>query len=139
MTQELTAIVIELDRIRNSKEELAEEEDLLWKRFYEVADDVVGVQESYKFTHPENGITIAREMHNTAPRLDISGLSNQLTDEQWELVSIPQRIFDISKLESALANGQVTKELVEQFTERPAPVPHKKFTRPKVAVEQVHT
>lgn len=128
-TQEITGILIEMNKIRLKKAELVEEEDLLWKRFFEIADDVMGQQESYKFTDLELGLSIAREMHSVAPRLDIDGLSNQLTDEQWELISVPQRVFDIDKLEVALATGQVTKSIVEQYTERPVPIPHKKFTK----------
>src|SRR3989304_5567375 len=127
MTRELTAIIQEMSKVRAKKDELDEEEQVLWKRFYEIADDLAGEEQSFRFVEPSLEMFMAREMHQTTPRLDVDSLSKELSDSEWELIRVLQRVFDITRLEAAVALGQISKEVVEGHTERPPAVPHKKF------------
>src|SRR3990167_5606062 len=116
-----------MNKIRRSKKNLDDEEAVLWKRFFEIADDLAGESESYRFVDPELELSIAREMHQASPRLNVEDLGAELNDAEWALISVPKQVFDIDRLEAAITLGQISKEVVERHTERPAAVPHKKF------------
>jgi len=127
MTQELSAIVAQMEKLRNQKKDLDKEEKILWYRFFEICDDIAGPGQSYRFIHPDLELAIAREMHQATPTLNIEALKDSLNEEQWKAITRQEHVFDIIKLEIAVANGLLSKELVEQFTELRQPVAHKKF------------
>ena len=124
---ELQGIINEVQKIRQKRTNLDEEESLLWKRFFEIADDLAGEGMSYRFVDPDTELFMAREMHQQAPKLNIDALSAQLSDSEWGLISEVERVFKIERLEAALALGQINKAVIEKNTEYPTAVPHKKF------------
>ena len=129
MTEEVTAIATRILELREEKDRLVEEETTLWKRFFEIADDLAGENESYKVLIPELERTIAREMHQATDSLIIDDLKASLTDEEWKMVSIQTRVFDMTKLEEAIGKDKIDSDLVSKHTEHKDPVAHKKFSR----------
>lgn len=127
MSEELQAIIRQTKKIRDSKQDLDQEEKLLWDRFFEICDDIAGDQQNYRFTDPELGLFIAREMHQAAPKLKIDELQKDLTPEQWKLCTRQEQVFNIDRLEVAVASGGINGDRVVNATEFYEPVPHKKF------------
>lgn len=124
---EVTAIATRLKELRTTSEQITEEEDTLWKRFFEICDDLAGEKENYKAVIPEIGWAIAREMHQASPKLLVENLKKELTEEGWKLISRPERVLDMSKLEYAIDKGLISTDLVNEHTESKNPVAHKKF------------
>ena|SRR3990167_9740474 len=127
MTTELTEIIKKVTRIRGAKKRLDDQESELWKRVYEIADDIAGPGQSYKFTDPELEKTIGREMHTQSPRIVVEKLQAALTYEQWLLATREERVVDAVKLEKGVATGKIPVEIVQECTEHPNSIPHKKF------------
>src|SRR3990167_733294 len=127
MTTELTEIIKKVTRIRGAKKRLDDQETELWKRVYEIADDVAGPGQSYKFTDPELEKTIGREMHTQSPRIIVEKLQAALNHEQWLLATREERVVDTTKLEKGVTSGKIPIETVQECTEHPDPIPHKKF------------
>ena len=127
MSTEISAIIKEIQRIREHKAGLEDEEKVLWNRFFEIADDLAGPQQSYRFVDEDLQLAIAREMHQAAPKLKVNELQKDLTYEQWVACTRQERVLDILKLEAAVARGIINAGQVDSFTEYYAPVPHKKF------------
>lgn len=127
MSQEIVAIMQEVKRVRESKANLDTEEKLLWDRFFEIADDISGPNENYRFVSPELDLSIGREMHQASPKLKVEELKKALTEEQWMAVTKVERVLDQGKLEEAIARDEIPGTLVDQFVENYEPVAHRKF------------
>ena len=131
MSTEIKTIIQNISLLRDKKSGIEEEEATQWRRFYEIADDIVGPGQNYRFTDPELKQTIAREMHQQSPRTDPAKLEAGLSHEEWLMVTQQVRILDLNKLERALGLGELSPEglqVVREATEHPEPVPHKKFS-----------
>ena len=131
MTDELHALTAEMHRIRQKQDRLKGDETVLWDRFFQIADDLVGEAATYAYVDDELGYKLAREMHNIAPKVDPSKLEESLTHDQWIAITRQERVLDMEKLEQNLAAGLVDKVVVEEATEFPPPSPHKIFKRVK--------
>ncbi len=129
MSNEAVAIAGKILSIREQLDELNEEEDLNWKRFFEICDDVAGTEQNYRVVVPEIERVIAREMHQASPKLLTDALRNDLTPKQWKSITIQTRVFDMTKLEEQIGKGTIDADLVNNHTERKPPVPHKKFPK----------
>ena len=127
MSEELHGMSKQLLKLRKAKGKIEQEEALLWKRFFEIADDLEGEDQSFRYVDPELQMAMAREMHQAQPQVNVDHLGTLLTDEQWKMVTKPQRVFEMGLLEEAVARGKIEAEMVERATERKPPVHHKKF------------
>lgn len=127
MDSEVSAIVKQMQKIRNEQGELNEEETILWRRFFDIADDIAGANQNHRYVEPKLKLYIAREMHQQTPSLNVAQLEATLTPEQWKLVTRQQRVFSMAHLEDALAKGLVDRTLVESFMETKPSVPHRRF------------
>ncbi len=130
MSKEVAAIGSRVKTIREERDQLDEEEEVLWERFFEICDDTSGEDQSHKELIPEIGRVIAREMHQAAPRIMVDRLKEQLTKAQWVGVTVQVRELSMNKLELQIAKGNIDSELVKVATEYKDPVPHKKFGEP---------
>ena len=131
MSEEIDAVARRMWDIRTEQGDLQEEEDLLWERFFEICDDVKGENRSYKYVippeHPIPGLSIAREMHQSSPKLNVDALKASLSTFVWKLITRTERVLDMEKLETSIARGDLDAKLVDEHTEYKDPVPHKKF------------
>lgn len=121
------AIVEQVKGIREQRETLDIEEDMLWKHVFDIADDIEGPEKPYRYTHRELLLTIGRVMAENSPRLDEEKLKEILTDEQWIICTKQERVFDIERLTIAVAKGVISKEDVESATEQKPPTARKHF------------
>ena len=129
MVKETSAIASRLLELQVEKERAAEEEDTLWKRFFEICDDIAGENESHKvlitdFIPP---VVISREMHQATDKVLIDALKKDLDEGQWKTITIQTRVLDMDLLTAALGKGEIPIELVSKHTEHKPPVPHKKL------------
>lgn len=70
------------------------------------------------------GATLSREVTNPEERLDTEALRGMLTEEQWELVTVPSvvRVFSQDALTRVVKAGLVPARLVRSATVKPKPV-----------------
>ncbi len=134
MSDEVSGIAGRIKEIRSERDTLDEEESTLWKRFFEIADDTAGEQESFKRIIPEIEHTIAREMHQATPRLNVDALYQNLSPDEWKSITKQQRVFDLTKLEEQMGKGNISPDLIARHTEEKPPVAHKMF-KPATAKE----
>ena len=127
MGNEVSAIATRIRDLRVALADLNDEERLLWKRFFEICDDLAGEKESYKAIVSEIEYVIAREMHDVTPKLLVESLKADLTHEQWKNITKQERVLDMSKMETAIGKGVIDVELVGTHTEYKDPIPHKIF------------
>ena len=127
MGSEVSAIATRIRDLRVSLTDLNDEERLLWKRFFEICDDLAGEKESYKAIITEIEYVIAREMHQVSPKLLVDDLKKELTHEQWKAITRQERVFDIAKLETAIGKGVIDLKVVTDHTELKSPIAHKIF------------
>ena len=131
MSEEIAEIATRMNRLEQDITYAKEEQDTLWKRFFEICDDLVGENVNYKHVvlpeHPRPGLSIAREMHQAAPKLLADELVKELTPAQWKAVSTKTRVLDMEKLEKEIAKGEIKTDLVAEYTEYKEPVAHRKF------------
>jgi hypothetical protein len=97
------------------------EKKLLWGRLYELADDAVGEGVEFVYVDPELKESIGRTVAQGAARLDQKTLRLGLNDEEWKLVTIQTRVFDLEKLELAVAGGKIDRAVVQGATTTPPP------------------
>lgn len=124
---EVTSIATRIKQLREEKDKLTEEEDTLWKRFFEICDDLAGEEENYKTIVLEIEQVIGREMHLASPKLLVEELKKGLTNKEWESITRRERVFDMTKLEEQIGKGNISVELVNKHTEHKKPVAHRKF------------
>jgi len=129
MTKETTAIASRLLQLRGEKQKIAEEEDTLWTRFFEICDDIAGEDQSHTVLvlDENNSIIISREMHQATDKVLIDDLKKDLDERQWKTITIQTRVLDMDLLTTALGKGEIPIELVSKHTEHKPPVPHKKL------------
>ena len=127
MSEELHGMSKQLLKLRKAKSKIEQEEALLWKRFFEIADDLEGEDQSFRYVDPELQMAMAREMHQAQPQINVEVLAPMLTAEQWKMITRIERVFYMGLLETAVAKEKIDAAAVERATERKEPVPHKKF------------
>ena len=127
MSNEVSAIATRIRDLRVALADLNDEERLLWKRFFEICDDLAGEKESYKAIVFEIEYVIAREMHDVSPKLLVESLKADLTHEQWKAITKQERVFDMVKLETAIGKGVIDLKVVTDHTELKDSIPHKIF------------
>ncbi len=127
MSNEVSAIATRIRDLRVALADLNDEERILWKRFFEICDDLAGEKESYKAVVPEIEYVIAREMHNVSPKLLVESLKADLTAEQWKAITKQERVLDMARLETAIGKGVIDLKVVTNHTELKDPVAHKIF------------
>src|SRR3990167_5658048 len=96
--QEVHAIAARILEIREERDDLDTEEKGLWKRIFEIADDIAGDGQSWRFVDPELGKVIGREMHQQSPRIIVGMLQAALKKEEWLMVTRQERVLDNTKL-----------------------------------------
>ena len=90
---------------------------LLWEAFYQIADREAGEANPFRYLDEETGMVLARSIaHHES--INPERLQSLLSPSQWLKVSRAQRILEPSLLEAAMIRGQVSKEAVEECTER---------------------
>lgn len=103
-----------LRKIMWLKERLAEvqaELDLNWDRFNEIAIDIAGEDETYKYVDSELKMVLSRQVARS-DRLDEAKLFQDLPKEQWMEITKVERHIDNDLLERAVAQGRVETEVV---------------------------
>ena len=134
MTQsELASIIRRLDEMKKGDADRAAEQEILWKRVYELADDLAGEGEAYTYLDPELKMSIGRSVAQSKPQLDVAALRLALTDEEWKLVTRQERVFDADKLELAVAQDKIAAAVVQEATTTPPPTMRK--SGPKAATK----
>lgn len=128
MTEQIVQGIVErLKVIGDEIITLDSESDMLWGQFYALVDDIAGEDEGYRWTHPQLRMTIGRVMAENSPRLDEGKLKETLTDEQWQICTKQIRAFDLERLTTAVSNGDIAKEDVEEATTQKPPTARKHF------------
>ena len=126
-SQMVRGIIERLKTIGEEVNTLGAEEEMLWKQFYGFIDDAVGVDQPYRWTHPDLKMTIGRVMAENSPRLDTKILQSALSTEEWQLCTKQIRAFDLEKLEAAIAAGTIKKQDVAMATTAKDPTARKHF------------
>lgn len=127
MSNEVSAIATRIRNLRVSLADLNDEERILWKRFFEICDDLAGEKENYKAIITEIECVIAREMHQSSPKLIVDNLKQELTHEQWKAITRQERVLDMDKLEKAIGKGVIDLKVVTDHTEIKDSTAHKIF------------
>ena len=123
--QEIAGIV---ERMAELDEEITArqgEQAMLWKRIYEMADEIAGAEQAWRWVHPTLKRTIGRTMAENSPQLDQAVLQGWVTDEQWQICTKQVRTFDLERLTAAVAAGTIDKTDVEEATSQKPPTTRK--------------
>jgi len=122
---EKLGIAKRLKELKTEKRELNEEEDLLFDRLHEIADDEVGEMNPYRYTSRDDQWTVGRIIAQNSPRIDEEALEKELSHAQWILVTRQERVLDLPLLELALTRGDVPVEIVQKVSHTPDPTVRK--------------
>lgn len=126
-SQMVRGIIERLKTIGEEVTTLGAEEGMLWEQFYGFIDDAVGVDQPYRWTHPDLKMTIGRVIAENSPRLDVEKLEGILTADEWKLCTKQVRVFDADRLTTEVAAGNIKKEDVQAVTSQKPPTSRKHF------------
>src|SRR3990167_11113813 len=85
--------------LKEEKKRIEDEEGVLWKELFAIADYEAGPQKPFRHLDPELGMVIGRII-STRQSIDPNRLEKLLTHSQWIAISIPARILEPARLRS---------------------------------------
>ncbi len=113
MSMEMGALCKELLKLRKKREGIEGEETAAWRRVYELADDIAGEGEAYRFLVTEQEKVIGRSIA-ISHRLDPVQLQAALTPDEWKKVTVTQRVLDPAKLETLIVDKVIDADKVAE-------------------------
>lgn len=112
------AILEKLLELKGAKEKIQAEEDLLWKIFYEIADDIAGPDNPYRYLNKENGMVIERIIAQSDLLNEEALLADPaLLPAQRRLIVIKVERVDSDMLAVALKTGKLDTDIVARHTQ----------------------
>jgi len=123
--EELAGLATGLRRIKEKRGKLDDEEEDLFNRLNEIADDRVGEAEPFRYIDAAARWVVGRSFAQNAPRVNVVALEAALSHQEWLAVTEQTRVLDMAALERAAARDPALREKVAEVTETPAPTRRK--------------